>query len=334
MKVNQVLPRLVNAIPFYPELVPVCGSVNATLLFIQMLYWTGKQRDPHGWIFKRAKPVKREDRDEADNPAYQSLAEEVGMTYREERTARGLLRERGLVEQRYDRLGHKLFIRVNFAGLRRRADELGFGPVRMPDPAGDESLPREGPNQYQAGDKAAPGRRRIRASLKGTSIDHAKTTPVSAADAAQGALRLQEGGMQNPGSGAAPSFPALGLQREREGARAEATSAFELALGVRGWPWSAGPAWASLADLLSSVWSEDPDIFAEFAAWVGKEGRYAGINALQIRRHPQQFVDTTWPMFLASRKPKARNPEQPASDLRQSLCEWEEPNGVKHRSGG
>ncbi len=84
--------------------------------------------------------------------------------------------------------------------------------------------------------------------------------------------------------------------------RDEATAAFESALRVRGWPWGSTPDWQRFADLVSEAWLADQDIFGRFARWVEREGRFVGVNALQIRKYPQQFLDTAWPMFMAHRR--------------------------------
>jgi len=64
-------------VQYYPQLVPILGSVNATILFGQFLYWRGKQADPDGWLFKNQKEIQNE----------------TGLSREEQETARKKLRK-------------------------------------------------------------------------------------------------------------------------------------------------------------------------------------------------------------------------------------------------
>src|ERR1700752_4102186 len=46
-------PREIRVVAFPPQLVPLAGGLAPALLLGQLLYWTGKQRDPDGWIYKQ-----------------------------------------------------------------------------------------------------------------------------------------------------------------------------------------------------------------------------------------------------------------------------------------
>ena len=86
---------------YYPKLRPICGSVTATLLLCRLAAWDGYQRDPDGWIEKTSDEIEQE----------------TGMSYREQVTAREHLKERGLLEEKQERLAHKMFYRINFDAL-------------------------------------------------------------------------------------------------------------------------------------------------------------------------------------------------------------------------
>ena len=83
MRIGELLRDLGRPIAFYPTLVPVCGSVHATLFLCQLLYWEGKQRDPDGWIYK----------------SQRDMEEETGLSRRMQDEARSKLKERRLIEE-------------------------------------------------------------------------------------------------------------------------------------------------------------------------------------------------------------------------------------------
>jgi hypothetical protein len=86
-----------HPIAYFPSLAPHVGGTNAAMLLCQLLYWTTRTRDPEGWIYK----------------SQLELIAETGMSRDEQRTARKALTTRGLIEERYDRLNHRLWFRVN-----------------------------------------------------------------------------------------------------------------------------------------------------------------------------------------------------------------------------
>ena len=99
---------------YYPELRPICGSVTATLLLCRFAAWDGHQRDPDGWIEKTSDEIEQE----------------TGMSYREQVTAREHLKERGLLEEKQERLAHKMFYRINFEALDVAWDaHAGSSPI-------------------------------------------------------------------------------------------------------------------------------------------------------------------------------------------------------------
>lgn len=70
-------------VQYYPKLVPILGSVTATILFGQLLYWVGKEADVDGWIFK----------------SQAEISEETALTREEQESARKKLRDAGVLRE-------------------------------------------------------------------------------------------------------------------------------------------------------------------------------------------------------------------------------------------
>lgn len=81
----------------YPRLTKALGSTTAMLFFCQLMYWDGKGDDEDGWIYKT--------QDEWE--------EEIGLTRREQETARKRLKAAGVLEERRRGVPAKLYYRIN-----------------------------------------------------------------------------------------------------------------------------------------------------------------------------------------------------------------------------
>ncbi|SUO95216.1 hypothetical protein [Suttonella ornithocola] len=95
--------RLGRAVAYYPQLSRVFGSVTAAILFAQLFYWMPKATSDLG-VFKTA----------------EDLTAETGLSVQEQRTARKILREKGVLIETHKRLEHKLYFKIdeeNFDGL-------------------------------------------------------------------------------------------------------------------------------------------------------------------------------------------------------------------------
>ena len=105
-------------VAYYPSLARLLGSVKAAILLAQLMYWTPRARDPEGWIYK--------------NPA--EFTAETFLTYEEQRGARKILRNWQVLEERYARLEHRLYFRVNRKVLNDLWDKaegaVGESPFR------------------------------------------------------------------------------------------------------------------------------------------------------------------------------------------------------------
>ncbi len=96
MKLTEFISDVGRPIAYYPGLKKITKSTTATILLCQLIYWTGKQADPDGWIYKTST----------------ELEEETGLTYDEQKTARAQLVKLGFIEDEYRRLDHQLAFRI------------------------------------------------------------------------------------------------------------------------------------------------------------------------------------------------------------------------------
>jgi hypothetical protein len=97
------LGQLGRTIAFHPEMARMLGSIKAALLLQQLIYWTPKAADPDGWVYKTA----------------EEWEEETSLSYKEQRLVRRILGAKrfGVIEERHDRLQHRLYFRVNKQAL-------------------------------------------------------------------------------------------------------------------------------------------------------------------------------------------------------------------------
>lgn len=104
MKLSEALDGIGRSVSYYPGIRKLCGSVSATVLFCQLFYWKGKESSKDGWVYK--------DSSELEN--------ETGLSYKEQVSARKKLIENGLIEEKYDRLAHKMYFRIMVNSLNDR----------------------------------------------------------------------------------------------------------------------------------------------------------------------------------------------------------------------
>ncbi|MFC2064161.1 DnaD domain-containing protein [Chloroflexota bacterium] len=104
MKLSEYLTDVGRPIAYHPKLKSITGSTNATIFFCQFFYWTGKEKSGDGWIYKSSVEIE----------------EETGLSYNEQTTARKKLIDRGLLEEKYKRLEHQMYFKIDL----ERLDEL------------------------------------------------------------------------------------------------------------------------------------------------------------------------------------------------------------------
>ncbi len=404
MRVQDAYFEAGRPVAFFPALRAVTGSLSATVLLCQLLYWTGRESGGDGWIHKTA----------------EDLREETGLTYEEQKSARARLKARGLLEEHYRRGEHEQYFRVNLEALNRAhpCPSQSAGEVVLQGIAtvGIKGLPRSASRDSHDDHQGNPTmpNKPLPCSLIGTSEITSETTSetapetkagasaspeeqthqlpasssiqeridelpetskaeedphrVSARSAAEerplpsspkctyetrvdseparafgGGGRRPEGASENRQSladnAANLNMPAAwnlahGLsvteqQLGRERLGYEAAAAFEAAMGVDGWPWASNRVWEKMVALVSQAWKDDPEIFHAYVQWMEGEGKFKAMSVKQIRVNPRQFIDTGWPMFLASRKPREPEPIQVETDLMRRIRERKEANERK-----
>lgn len=104
MKLTDFLQDVGRQIAYYPSLRRITGSTNATIFLCQLIYWKGKESDPNGWLYKESEEIE----------------EETGLSYGEQKTARRLLVEAGLIEEHYARLDHQMKFRLNMYAINEK----------------------------------------------------------------------------------------------------------------------------------------------------------------------------------------------------------------------
>ena len=90
MKLTTYIMDLGRPVAFYPELKKLTGSTTATIFLCQLLYWTPRTKNQGKWIYK----------------TNYEIEEETGLTYNEQKTAKKLLSELGIIDyevKRWDR---------------------------------------------------------------------------------------------------------------------------------------------------------------------------------------------------------------------------------------
>ena len=104
-----------HPIAYFPSLSPYVGGSNAAILCCQLVYWTPRAKDPDGWIYKEQLDIMAE----------------TGLSRDEQRTARRALKARKLLLERYDRLNHRLYLKIDveaYNALIQRMYDEGVDP--------------------------------------------------------------------------------------------------------------------------------------------------------------------------------------------------------------
>ncbi len=112
MRLSNFIIDIGRPVAYYPSLKKLTNSTTASILLCQFLYWSDKTND--GWFWKRA----------------EQLEEETGLTYEEQKTARERLVTLKLVEEKYDRLNHQMWFKVNQETMNDAWESLGGEPTK------------------------------------------------------------------------------------------------------------------------------------------------------------------------------------------------------------
>lgn len=139
MRLSEFLNDVGRVVSYYPGIRKITGSTTASILLCNLFYWSDKGHNEDGWIYK----------------TMDELAEETGMSRDEIMTARKKLVERGLLEERNDRINHRMYYRVLVDEMNRMWEDnsatsanyhMGnpdFGKSGIPTSGNRDSLLRE-----------------------------------------------------------------------------------------------------------------------------------------------------------------------------------------------
>lgn len=128
-----------HPVAYHPTLARFFGSVNAALLFQQIRYWVDRTNNPLG-VYKTS----------------DEFTEELGISYREQVTARKILTASGFVIETNKRLEHRLYYRIDWDAFNYAFDQwavknspelLISASVKTASPRIDKSAVREGTEQ-------------------------------------------------------------------------------------------------------------------------------------------------------------------------------------------
>lgn len=101
MNLAETLCELGHPVAYYPSLARLLGGVPEALFLCQLIYWTGKGADKESWIFKTAA----------------ELTDETGLSYREQRRARRVLKTFGILQEKFNRLLHRTYFWIDSGRL-------------------------------------------------------------------------------------------------------------------------------------------------------------------------------------------------------------------------
>lgn len=101
MKLSDFLKGIGRPVAYFPKLAVVLGGVKEAVFLAQIIYWSDKGDSGDGWIYK----------------TQEELCGETGLSRYEQEGARKTLRGLGILEERYARLEHRLYYRINFSAL-------------------------------------------------------------------------------------------------------------------------------------------------------------------------------------------------------------------------
>lgn len=272
MKLSDYLLDVGRPVAYYPKLRRITGSTNATIFICQFIYWTGKESAGDGWIYKTSDEIE----------------DETGLSYKEQTNAREKLLAAGLLSERYARLEHQMYFKVNLEALNER---WGTPQSVFPEPPDGKM---------------------------------AKTPPVSSLIESESTTENTSYIAEEKKSKKAPTLKgglsienriAAGLPVEEDNtlaARKELTDSFERALAFNPLQWCSNPVWARFERFVVDELTADPDCFSRFARERRKEGQFSKrMSNEQISRYPDQFI-ATWPQYRYRKKTESsRTPEEP-----------------------
>lgn len=354
MKLSELFGRQVPFLQYNPRLAAIAGGITAGIFLAFMIRWTGLQRDPDGWIEKRASPPQAPF--DERNPENQSVEAETAMTYKQQKFARRQLRQRNLIFEKRMRSDHRFFFKLNLPQLLRAWLELdekeGSGTstegaveqelkrlaaLWAPGNNANPSVPAGSDPEYGKAAVSVPEGLRPTYqkdadsvpegfSLNGTSREDTENT-FHRGDQGGKVLSILEERSEKSSAMSSETDPAAG------DFRLKVCGQFERIMEVQHWPWDTDPAFSAIADMLVSWETKVPGILRQYEEWLKGPASRKAFSAKQIRIGPGQFLDTGWPLFLASRGPRLLNEPPVEGELARKFRAWQEANGAHDGPG-
>lgn len=200
MSPSETLKLLGRPIAYHPRLARLLGSVNAAILFGQLVYWSDKTAHELG-IYKTAAQIE----------------DETGLSAKEQETARNKLKAHGVLHETHKRLEHRLYFRIDFAAY----DKLVYKYL-----ADSETENTESPNDESPNDKSEiPETQKGDSGIDKSGIREATNEVFAGAqmgDSYKGALdysnRLLHKNTENIGTGVAdaPTVPSEQVKKSKQ----------------------------------------------------------------------------------------------------------------------
>ena len=153
-----------------PEFVKVSGN-NCGIFLSQLSYWKDKGKAPDGWIYKTSDELK----------------EETGLTYKQQSLARRQLRTAGVLEDKYKRLEHTIYFRLNSEALHKLVSAAKGGgqlPHRLKGGSGTDLSALSPSTRLASPPPAPPGFRYTESTAEITAETTTETPPTSSEEEA------------------------------------------------------------------------------------------------------------------------------------------------------
>lgn len=136
MKIGDLLIGIGRPVAYFPAIARIVG-VKECVFLCQLLYWSDKAEK--GWIYK----------------TQEEFTNETGLSRAEQETARRNLKKMGLLDERHQRLLHRMFYRVNLDKLDEvwsspNAGTSHSGKQELALGDGDNPAPAEGVNPHSS----------------------------------------------------------------------------------------------------------------------------------------------------------------------------------------
>jgi hypothetical protein len=108
MRLTECLSDLGRPVVVYPKMGRLTGGLKESVFLSQLIYWSGKQSNKEGWIYKTA----------------DELEEETGLTRREQERCRRELKRKNFILESVKGMPARLFFKVNFEAVNTAWEAL------------------------------------------------------------------------------------------------------------------------------------------------------------------------------------------------------------------